>query len=139
MRLRPALLVSLAAAAVSAAVEPAVRLPAEVRARPGRLVRLAAETDGKMVRWASAPAPGRYRVLAWTVVGDVPSEAAVCVVVVEGPGPEDRRRPELPGRVGRRGHRGRLAVAGHPLDLPLRRAPGGARVPDPNPCTGALP
>lgn len=85
---------------------PAVSLPAEVKAKPGRLVRLEAQTDGKLVRWAmasedadlipfpdgrvaifSAERPGRYLVLAWTAAGDVPSEAARCVVVVGEPAP----------------------------------------------------
>ncbi len=85
---------------------PAVVLPAEVAAQPGRLVRLEARTAGKVVRWALAsddadlvpfpdgkvalftsPRPGRYLVLAWTAAGDVPSEAARCVVVVGGPAP----------------------------------------------------
>jgi hypothetical protein len=30
----------------------------------------------------SAVAPGRYKILAWTAAGDIPSEAAVCVVTV---------------------------------------------------------
>ncbi|HVK08847.1 MAG TPA: hypothetical protein VM597_08740 [Gemmataceae bacterium] len=85
---------------------PAVTLPVEVSAQPGRLVRLQAQTDGKLVRWAlasddadlvpfpdgkvalfSSPKPGRYLVLAWTAAADVPSEAARCVVVVGGPPP----------------------------------------------------
>jgi hypothetical protein len=85
---------------------PAVTLPAEVSAQPGRIVRLRAETAGKLVRWTlasddadlvpfpdgkvalfSSPKPGRYLVLAWTAAGDVPSEAARCVVVVGGPAP----------------------------------------------------
>lgn len=91
-----------------AAADPTVKLPAEVRTKPGRLLKLSAETDGKTVRWAiasedadlipsesgrwaifSAPAPGRFIVLAWTAAGDVPSEAARCIVVVGDapPGP----------------------------------------------------
>ena len=85
---------------------PAIDLPAEVAARPGRLVTLTAETDGRHVRWALAsdaadlvpfpgqktalfcsPHPGRYVVLAWTAAGDVPSEAARCVIVVGDPTP----------------------------------------------------
>lgn len=92
--------------AFAAEPTPVVTLPAEVSAQPGRIVRLQAQTDGKIVRWAlasddadlvpfpdgkvalfSSPKPGRYLVLAWTAVGDVPSEAARCVVVVGGPTP----------------------------------------------------
>lgn len=99
------LLLTLAAAGFARA-DPAVHLPAEVKAHAGRPVRLTAEADGKLIRWASASddadlipfpdgrtaifsaaQPGRYRVLAWTAVGDVPSEAAICTVVVDGPTP----------------------------------------------------
>jgi hypothetical protein len=90
---------------------PAIKLPDEVKAAPGRIVRLTAETTGRHVRWHlaaddadlvpfpdgaaavfSSPKPGRYTVLAWTAAGDVPSDAAKCVVVVgdpPGPAPAD--------------------------------------------------
>jgi hypothetical protein len=84
------------------AAPPTVTLPAEVLARPGRIAALKAETDGQAVRWVlaagdadlvplpadgktalfCAPTAGRYVVFAWTAAGDVPSEAARCVVVV---------------------------------------------------------
>ena len=83
------------------ATDPTVSLPPAVVARPGRLVQIAAKTDCKLVRWYlagddadlivmestrsaifSAMAPGRYKILAWTAAGDIPSEAAVCVVTV---------------------------------------------------------
>lgn len=91
-----------------AAVEPApppIRLPAEVAARPGRLVRLEADTPAPHVRWLVVgdadlvplpgtksavlvgPAPGQLLVFAWTAAGDVPSEAARCVVRVGDPAP----------------------------------------------------
>ena len=84
---------------------PPIRLPAEVAARPGRLVRLEADTPAPVVRWLivgdadllpfpgtktavfSSPAAGRYLVFAFTAQGDVPSEAARCVVVVGDPTP----------------------------------------------------
>lgn len=86
---------------------PSIRLPAEARTLPGRMLKLTADTDGKLVRWALAnadaelvPFPdgksalfcsakaGRFDVLAWTAAGDLPSEAARCVVVVgESPVP----------------------------------------------------
>lgn len=93
----------------------AVVVPGEVKAKPGRLVRLTAESDGKIIRWAigsedadlipsesgryaifSSPTPGRYLVLAWTCVGGEPTEAARCVVIVEGtppPGPNPNPGP----------------------------------------------
>ncbi len=86
---------------------PTVTLPAEARTPPGRVLKLAADTAGRQVRWAlvsddadlvpfpdgkvalfCAPKPGRYTVLAWTAAADVPSEAARCVVVVgDSPSP----------------------------------------------------
>lgn len=83
---------------------PAVALPAELPARPGRMVRLDADTSGTHVAWLlaaddadlipfpdgrsalfCAAKPGRYAVYAWTAAGDVPSPAARCVVVVGEP------------------------------------------------------
>jgi hypothetical protein len=80
---------------------PAVVLPAEIQAVPGRAVLLKATSPGKQIRWLlptaeadlipfpdgktavfAAPKPGRYAVYAWTAAGDVPGEAARCVVVV---------------------------------------------------------
>jgi hypothetical protein len=85
---------------------PAVVLPAEVNAAPGRAVVLKATSPGKQIRWLlpssdadlvpfpdgktavfAAPKPGRYSVYAWTAAGDVPGEAARCVVVVGEPVP----------------------------------------------------
>ncbi len=84
---------------------PPIRLPAEVTAKPGRLVRLDADTPGTVVRWfalgevdllalpgtksavAVSPSAGRFLILAWTASGDVPSEAARCVLVVGDPTP----------------------------------------------------
>ena len=64
---------------------PTITLPPEVTAQPGRLVRLTATTDGKLVRWQLAsneadlvpfpdgktalfcsPKPGRFTVFAWS-------------------------------------------------------------------------
>lgn len=92
---------------------PAVTLPKAATAPPGRLLRLTAETTCPQVRWLlasedadlipfpdgktalfSAPRPGRYLVFAWTAAGDVPSEAARCVVTVGDPAPP--RPPDPP-------------------------------------------
>lgn len=97
---------------VAALGPPAVVLPAEVSALPGRIVRLTATTEGKLVRWQLAtddadlvpfpdgktalfcsPKPGRYVVFAWTATGDVPSEAAKCVIVVGEPQPIPPPKP----------------------------------------------
>lgn len=96
------------------AADPTVSLPPAVAARPGRLVQIAARTDCKLVRWYlagedadlivmestrsaifSAMAPGRYKILAWTAAGDIPSEAAVCVVTV-GSAPPAPPEPVVP-------------------------------------------
>lgn len=99
---------------------PTVTLPIEIRGEPGQFVRILAQSSGPEVRWYScdhglnlfpvdllkdsktavavALRPGRYRLLAWTAQGDVPSEAAVCVVTIgdpPNPGP-DPPNPPLP-------------------------------------------
>lgn len=93
---------------------PTLRLPPEVRAPIGRIVILKADSTGSQVRWAltadeadlvpfpdgktalfCSPRPGRFLILAWTASGDVPSEAARCVVIVGEPTPpEDPLRAE---------------------------------------------
>jgi hypothetical protein len=92
--------------ATPAWAQPTVKLPREVAAKPGRLVRLEAESTGKVIRWIlasddadlipfpdgkiaifSSPTPGRYRVYAYTAAGDSPSEPAVCLITVGTPGP----------------------------------------------------
>ena len=100
----PILLLPLAIAQMPS---PAVKLPSEIKGLPGRIVRLTAETAEKNVRWYlvsedadlvpfpdgkvalfTAPKPGRFTVLAWTAAGDIPSDAAKCVVVIgDPPGP----------------------------------------------------
>ena len=97
---------------------PAITLPTEIHARPGRICTIAADTTGKAVRWVLAaddadlvpvptdgksalfcsPKPGRYVLFAWTATGDVPSEAARCVVIVgepPTPAPTDPLTTEL--------------------------------------------
>jgi hypothetical protein len=87
---------------------PVLRLPAEVRGRPGRLVVVTAETAGARVRWHACagpdrpdlwhppdgktllfctPTPGRYELVAWTAAGNEPTEAVACVVLIETPEP----------------------------------------------------
>lgn len=106
-RLVGALLALLIAAPLWAAT---ITLPATVTGEPGAFISIPATTDGKEVRWyaldkgvnlfptallkdtktavVTAPKAGRYRVIAWTATGDVPSEAASTVVVVGEPGPD---------------------------------------------------
>lgn len=94
----------LASLALGQSPTPSIKLPAEAKALPGRILQLKAETTGKHVRWFllsddadlvpfpdgatalfSSPKAGRYTVLAWTAAGDVPSDAAKCVVTVGEP------------------------------------------------------
>ena len=89
-----------------------IKLPPEVKGDVGTFIRVPAETAEKEVRWYSpdklalfpvdllkdsktaivaATVKGRYRLIAWTAKGDVPSLPAECVVVIgdvpPGPGP----------------------------------------------------
>jgi hypothetical protein len=95
---------------------PPIALPAEVKARPGRIVKIDADTPGKVVRWVlpsddadlipltadgktvlfCSPTAGRFVVFAWTAVGDVPSDAARCVVIVGDPPPPTPPTPTDP-------------------------------------------
>lgn len=81
---------------------PSISLPASIQAKPGRLIQIVAKTDAKTVRWfLSSPAdadliimesskqaifsamePGRYRLVAYTASGDVPSDPAICDITV---------------------------------------------------------
>ena len=89
---------------------PYVKMPEKVEVQVGRLGRIKIETNGKTIRWIVPPeldsfrefdpdpsvirlivvgyADGQYRLVAYTAIGDVPSDPAICVVVVgKGPGP----------------------------------------------------
>lgn len=94
-----------ALAQAPAPVIPTVTLPATIQANPGRLTLIHATSTGKVIKWVcldpavdllpyldnaaifSTAAPGSYRVLAYTALGDQPSEPAICTVVVGGPVP----------------------------------------------------
>jgi hypothetical protein len=94
-----------------------LRLPTEVRGRPGRLVTIEAETPAAQVRWHacrgpdvpdlwhspdgktllfSTPSAGRYDLIAWTATGGRPSEAVGCTVVIETPEPPTPPPPPEP-------------------------------------------
>lgn len=90
-----------------------LKVPAEIKAEVGDFVVISAETEGKAVMFYpidsglkrfppdllnskkaavfSAPKAGRYRVLVYTSVNDVPTEPAIVTVIVgdapPGPGP----------------------------------------------------
>jgi len=86
---------------------PVLTVPAEVTAAPAVITEIRAETTGKCVRWVPltpglsvraidngrvllvSGAPGRYELLAYTALADVPSEPARCVVLIgKPPAPE---------------------------------------------------
>lgn len=103
----------LAMAAISVCALPAaaqdIQLPAEVKGNVGEFLKVPATTQGAVVRWRAidpglnlfpvellkdtrtavvvAVQPGRFRLLAWTALNGVPTEAAECVVVIAGPAP----------------------------------------------------
>ena len=93
----------------------AVTLPAEVRGEVGAFVVIEAKTEGKSVRFVAldpglsvfppellatkkatvivAARSGRYRILAYSAVGDEPSEPAFCTVIIGTPGPDPGPTP----------------------------------------------
>ena len=86
-----------------------VELPAEIRGEVGSFIAVRPKTDGKLVRYYSldaglnsfpaellsdatatvvtAPKPGRYRLLAYTALGDRPSDPVIVTIVVGGAAP----------------------------------------------------
>jgi hypothetical protein len=94
---------------------PPLRLPAEVRGRPGRLVTVEADTPAARVCWHACrgadipdlwpspdgktllfctPTPGRYELIAWAAAGGVPTAAVGCSVLIETPEPPVPPPPE---------------------------------------------
>jgi hypothetical protein len=90
---------------------PSLKLPPTVTARPAEISEVRAETTGKTVVWVvltpglsvrpidsgktllfSGPA-GRYELLSYTALGDVPSQPARVVVVIEGGDPAPPPKP----------------------------------------------
>lgn len=82
----------------------ALRLPAEIKVKAGRAAALTADTVGRRVKFACAQdlemvprddkscwvfgvRPGKYQVMAWSAVGEYPTDHVVCTVVVEGDEP----------------------------------------------------
>ena len=82
----------------------ALRLPSEIKVKAGRAAALAADTVGRRVKFACATdlemvprdekscwvfgvRPGRYQVMAWSAVGEYPTDHVTCTVVVEGDEP----------------------------------------------------
>lgn len=104
-----------AAAAVPPTDAPALTLPSEVTGDAGEFITVAADTNGTVVRWhvidpglnlfpvdllrdtrtavVTSPREGRYRLLGYTAVGDVPSAPSVVTVIV---GDEPEPTPPRP-------------------------------------------
>ena len=89
--------------AVILAQSPIVELPKELSIRSGRLLKIEAKSAGKTVKWVntsddadlivsesgrwaifSSTVAGTYKIFAWTAAGDMPSEAAICTIIVGG-------------------------------------------------------
>lgn len=86
-----------------------IELPAEIKGEVGSFIAVRPKTDGKLVRYYSldaglnsfpaellsdptatvvtAPKPGRYRLLAYTALGDRPSDPVIVTIVVGGAAP----------------------------------------------------
>ena len=86
-----------------------LKVPAEIRGDAGLFVIISAETQGKQVKFYAmdlglavlpsellssqkstivvAVKPGRYRILCYTAIGDIPSEPAICTLVIGGSAP----------------------------------------------------
>jgi len=106
-------------ALANAALAQEIKVPAKIEGKSGEFLKIPAETSGAVVRWrvidpglnlfpmellrdtktavAVALAPGKFRVLAWTSIKDVPTDAVECAVVVtSGPPPGPEPPPEPP-------------------------------------------
>ena len=89
--------------AVILAQTPIVELPKELTVRSGRLLKIESKSAGKTVKWVntsddadlivsesgrwaifSSTVAGTYKIFAWTAAGDMPSEAAICTIIVGG-------------------------------------------------------
>jgi hypothetical protein len=98
---------------------PTVTIPAEVKIQPGRLASIVIESNGKLTRFGCLDSavdlfreydpdpskirlrvivytPGKYAIYAYTAMGDVPSELAVCWVTVGEPKPVPPVDPPTP-------------------------------------------
>lgn len=98
---------------------PTLSLPEKIEADPGQFIRVPATTNGRFVKWqavdpglnlfpvellkdtrtavVTAIVPGDYRLLAYTAIADVPSDAAQCVISIRGPRPPPTPTPPGPG------------------------------------------
>ena len=97
---------------------PTIGLPVEVKGNPGAFIKVAATTNGHEVRWfAATPGlnvfpgemlkasratvvyaaePGEYTLVAYTALGDMPSDPATVQVIVGTPPPPVPPTPPIP-------------------------------------------
>ena len=100
------------------AADPTITLPLEISGQPGEFITIRPQTTGKVVRFVAIDAglnlfpsdlladktvtvancvqPGRYRVLAYTALGDVASPPAITTVVIGGIAPPSPVTPVNP-------------------------------------------
>ena len=106
----PVISMPLAEEIIAVQAVPYVKMPEKVEVAIGRFARIKIETNGKTIRWMVPPeldsfreydpdpavirlvvvgySDGQYRIWAYTALGDVPSDPAICTVIVgKGPGP----------------------------------------------------
>ena len=115
----PTLLALIVAFPAIAADPPSLKLPAAITGDVGDWITVTAETNGTTVRWVPfskelklfptqllkdtktavvlCNKPGKHRLLAYTAVGDVPSDPAVVEITIAGPVPPDPPSPTPPG------------------------------------------
>lgn len=95
---------------------PTITLPAEVKGNPGAFITVRATTNGKTVKWKATSdlnlfpvellkdtytmivtgPEGTHRIMAWTALGDTPSDAAICEIVIGTPAPPEPVTPPQP-------------------------------------------
>jgi hypothetical protein len=98
---------------------PTVKMPSEVKIPPGRLASIVIESNGKVTKFGClssevdvfreydpdptkirvrviAYTPGKYAIFAYTAMGDVPSEPAICWLTVGDPPPPTPPTPPTP-------------------------------------------
>ena len=84
-----------------------IKIAEKIQAKPGRLLKISVQTNGKIVKWFSASDendlvvsdsglwaifcavnPGEYRIFVYTSINDVPTDPQLCLVTVAGQQPQ---------------------------------------------------
>lgn len=104
-----------------AVCQPTIKIPSEITGKPGQFIEVKAETDGKVVRYftfdqglnifpsallsdkkatvCTATVPGKYRLLAYTAIGDNPSDPVMVTINIVGDVPAPVPPPVPPAPV----------------------------------------